>query len=162
MVDFSELFCDDAGMPRKTDADGKNNNGSNNKEWEIDIKKIVSTNFDIIINRQLQGDWHRLSPDVKQRLSDLTSLRRTLEGIKARGLGHSSWIVHKVGERLFEPAKERVYRIKTSNGKAAGKLERVLEESPNERLVQQVLTEIQNRWDAKNTTSHSLRSANVY
>ena len=178
MVDFSELFRDEAGgMPRKTDADGKNNNGSNNKQWEIDIKKIVSTNFDMIINRQLQGDWHRLSPDVKQRLSDLTSLRklfyqliqsdcisfwRTLEGIKARSLGHSSWIVHKVGERLFELAKERVYRIKTSNGKAAGKLEHVLEESPKERLVQQVLTEIQNRWDAKNTTSsHSLRSANV-
>ena len=177
VVDFSELFRDDAGgVPRKTDVDGKNNGSSSNKQWEIDIKKIVSTNFDMIINRQLQGDWHRLSPDVKQRLSDLTSLRklfyqliqsdcvsfwRTLEGIKARSLGHSSWIVDKVGERLFELAKERVYRIKPSNGKAAGRLERVLEESPKERLVQQVLTEVQNRWDAKNESSDSLRGANV-
>ena len=177
VVDFSELFRDDAGgVPRKTDVDGKNNGSSSNKQWEIDIKKIVSTNFDMIINRQLQGDWHRLSPDVKQRLSDLTSLRklfyqliqsdcvsfwRTLEGIKARSLGHSSWIVDKVGERLFELAKERVYRIKPSNGKAAGRLERVLEESPKESLVQQVLTEVQNRWDAKNEASDSLRGANV-
>jgi DNA excision repair protein ERCC-4 len=113
---------------------------------------------------------------VKQRISDLTSLRklfyqliqsdcvsfwRTLEAIKARSLGHSSWIIDKVGERLFELAKARVYRIKPSNGKSIGRLERVLEENPKERLVQQVLTEIQNRWDAKATSTDGPRSANV-
>lgn len=180
MVDFTELFRGDedfGGKRRKVD-DGDVKSGSNSKQWEIDIKKIVSTNFDMIISKQLQGDWHRLNPSVKQRISDLTSLRklfyqliqsdcvsfwRTLEGIKARSLGHSSWIVDKVGERLFELAKDRVYQIKPSNGKVTGKLVRVLEENPKERLVQQVLTEIQNRWDTKITAEsyNGPRSANV-
>ncbi|KAL7515474.1 hypothetical protein ACHAXN_012795 [Cyclotella atomus] len=177
MVDFTELFRDDDGDGKRRKVDVSDvKSGLNNKQWEIDIKKIVSTNFDIVISKQLQGDWHRLGPAVKQRISDLTSLRklfyqliqsdcvsfwRTLEGIKARSLGHSSWIVDKVGERLFELAKDRVYRIKPSNGKSAGRLKRVLEENPKERLVQQVLTEIQNRWDTKTAASDGPRSANV-
>eukprot|EP00804_Cyclotella_cryptica_P016454 CCRYP_004697-RB/>CCRYP_004697-RB protein AED:0.37 eAED:0.37 QI:377/1/1/1/1/1/4/17/1072 len=183
LVDFSELFRgdgwgDDAardsangGPGRKRRRGGENGGCGNNKSnWEIDIKKIVSTNFDMIVSKQLQGDWHRLGPDVKQRISDLTSLRklfyqliqsdcvsfwRTLEGIKARSVGHSSWILDTVGERLFELAKDRVYRIKRSDDKAVGTLERVLEENPKERLVHQVLTEIQNRWNAKVASSDS-------
>ncbi|KAL7487903.1 hypothetical protein ACHAW6_013850, partial [Cyclotella cf. meneghiniana] len=190
LVDFSELFrADDVAVghddsekyqSRKRRKVGDNAGAGNTKHnWEIDIKRIVSTNFDMIVAKQLQGDWHRLGPDVKQRISDLTTLRklfyqliqsdcvsfwRTLEGIKARTSGHSSWILDTVGERLFELAKERVYRVKRSNDKTVGKLERVLEENPKERLVQQVLTEIQNRWNAKVASSTSIlprRSANV-
>ena len=178
MVDFSELFRgDDDHDVKKRKIEAASKGESSTKQWEIDIKKIVSTNFDLVISKQLQGDWHRLGPDVKQRISDLTSLRRlfyqliqsdcvsfwrTLEGIKARSLGHSSWIVDKVGERLFELAKARVYRIKPSNGKTVKKLERVLEENPKERLVQQLLTEIQNRWDTKAAADETFpRSANV-
>lgn len=177
LVDFSELLRSEdvgAGDGRKRKRDGS----SNKQNWEIDIKKIVSTNFDMVLSRQLQGDWHRLGPDVKQRISDLTSLRklfyqliqsdcvsfwRTLEGIKTRSLGHSSWILDTVGEKLFAFAKERVYSIKQSEGKSIGRLVRVLEENPKERLVQQVLTEIQNRWDAKKVTSSDStpQSANV-
>ena len=65
---------------------------------------------------------------------------------------------------MFQLAKDRVYRIKPSVGKSVGKLERVLEENPKERLVQQVLTEIQTRWDTKVTSTDgftSPRSANV-
>ena len=178
MVDFSEVFRggDDNDIKRRK-IEAASAGESTTKQWEIDIKRIVSTNFDFVISKQLHGDWHRLGPDVKQRISDLTSLRRlfyqliqsdcvsfwrTLEGIKARSLGHSSWIVDKVGERLFELAKARVYRIKPFNGKSVKKLERVLEENPKERLVQQILTEIQNRWDNKAEASETFpRSANV-
>jgi len=56
------------------------------------------------------------------------------------------------GESLFQLAKNRVYRtIEQTNksGETIDKLKTVLEDKPKERLLHQVLTEIENRWNAK-------------
>ena len=64
----------------------------------------------------------------------------------------SVWMMQEAGERLFQLAKDRVYRLvkhKSTNGKNKLKLKQVLEDKPKERLLHQVLTEVENRWNAK-------------
>lgn len=53
VVDLSELMRseDGEGGGKRKRGDG---DAANNRQWEIDIKKIVSTNFDMIISKQLQ------------------------------------------------------------------------------------------------------------
>ena len=71
-----------------------------------------------------------------------------MEAIKARNIEKkSNWIVNRVGENLFQRAKDRLYTINDRNG--SKKLALKHDVNPKERLVQQVLTEIQNRWNEK-------------
>ena len=59
----------------------------------------------------------------------------------------SGWMLQPPGEKLFRLAKERVYKlVKTESGV---KLKQVLEAKPKETLLQQVLTEVENRWRAR-------------
>jgi DNA excision repair protein ERCC-4 len=53
VVDLSELMRseDGEGGGKRKRGDGDT---TNNRQWEIDIKKIVSTNFDMILSKQLQ------------------------------------------------------------------------------------------------------------
>ena len=84
LVDLSFLF--DAGnRKRKRKSDSidmfglANNRTKRTKEegmndWKFTIQQCIATNFSFILSRQLEGDWHRLSWDVKQCISDLRTL----------------------------------------------------------------------------------------
>jgi len=84
LVDLSFLF--DAGnrkRKRKSDSIdmfGLANNRTKRKkeegmnDWKFTIQQCIATNFSFILSRQLEGDWHRLSWDVKQCISDLRTL----------------------------------------------------------------------------------------
>mmetsp|Transcript_5998 Transcript_5998/g.10525 ORF Transcript_5998/g.10525 Transcript_5998/m.10525 type:complete len:666 (-) Transcript_5998:26-2023(-) len=73
----------------------------------------------------------------------------------------SYWMLQDAGENLFRLAKERVFRLvrvapdKRQASKGSGdskpnvKLKQELEEKPKEVLLHQVLTEVDNRWNAK-------------
>mmetsp|Transcript_22331 Transcript_22331/g.54087 ORF Transcript_22331/g.54087 Transcript_22331/m.54087 type:complete len:1112 (+) Transcript_22331:42-3377(+) len=175
-VDLSFLF-DAGGGKRKrkrdaTDDYGLNNyakgtKGDNIGDWKFSIQQCIATNFAYILGRQLEGDWHHLSWEVKQRISDLRTIGsmfhylieydcvqfwKLLQGIKsmsASSKNQSDWLLQPAGEKLFRLAKERVYRLINVKGQTGVKLQRVLEEKPKERLLHQVLTEIENRWSSK-------------
>ena len=81
LVDLSFLF--DAGnrkRKRKSDMFGLANNRTKRtkeegmNDWKFTIQQCIATNFSFILSRQLEGDWHRLSWDVKQCISDLRTL----------------------------------------------------------------------------------------
>ncbi|KAL7537241.1 hypothetical protein ACHAXR_007684, partial [Thalassiosira sp. AJA248-18] len=177
LVDLSFLF-DAGGGRRKRKRDATEDFGPNKKvargdsgaDWKFTIQQCISTNFNYILSRQLEGDWNRLSWDVKQIISDLKTLSqffhylveydsvqfwRLLQGVKAMSAGsknQSYWMLQEAGERLFSLAKERVYRLVKVGGDDNNptiKLKQVLEEKPKEILLHQVLTEIENRWSAK-------------
>ena len=47
-------------------------------EWsssDLTLENVVTTNFDMQISRQLEHDWHKLSPQTKQLVNDLRTLR---------------------------------------------------------------------------------------
>lgn len=62
---------DDYGL---SDHHTKGKRGSSADDLKLTIQKCVTTNFSYIISKQLGGDWHRLSRDVKQCVNDLKSL----------------------------------------------------------------------------------------
>ena len=83
LADLSFLF--DAGNRKRkrksdsTDMFGLTNLTKRTKEegmndWKFTIQQCIATNFSFILSRQLEGDWHRLSWDVKQCISDLRTL----------------------------------------------------------------------------------------
>ena len=168
MVDFSVFLGggDSSKKRKKNDYTnvgkiGKRTDDSKN-DFTISLEQCITTNFDRVISRQLDGDWHRLSFKVKQLVKDLGKLRQLfhhlihydsidflnfLQGIKAMNavsMEPSLWIGEYSGENVFRIAKERVYRVSQK-----GKLITVLEENMKESLLQQVLTEIENRWEKK-------------
>jgi len=65
----------------------------------------------------------------------------------------SYWMLQEAGEKVFRLAKERVYRLVSvapnKDSTPVVKLKQVLEEKPKEVLLHQVLTEVDNRWNAK-------------
>ncbi|KAL7469107.1 hypothetical protein ACHAXS_009356 [Conticribra weissflogii] len=183
LVDISFLFGGERAKKKRRRDDGDFPTGERKgagedggkQDWEITIEHCVSTNFDMLLMRQLEGDWHRLKPNTKQYITDLRYLRncfhaliqydcvqfwRFLEGIKAISASSrtpSMWLMTPPGENVYRLAKERVYRVINGrkrndheNGYDSGRrLMPVLEETPKEKLLQQVLTEIENRWYAK-------------
>ena len=55
----------------------KSNTGLDMEEWTLD--SALHRNFDIIIRRQLDPIWHRVSFRTRQIVSDLTNLREVLQ-----------------------------------------------------------------------------------
>lgn len=81
----------------------------------------------------------------------------------------SDWILGRAGEDLFKLAKERVFKLvdeKGPTGQPKKILKKVLEEKPKEKLLHQVLTEIENRWNSRKVKAlerkeEPMASANV-
>ncbi|KAL9190577.1 hypothetical protein ACHAXT_000283 [Thalassiosira profunda] len=175
-IDFSFLFDahGDKGK-RKRDDDGfdydpnaKRSRAETTQDWKLSIQQCISSNFGYIIRRQLEGNFHHQNRDVKQSLGDLNDLSklyhylieydcvqfyRTLQAYKNKSAAskyQSYWMMQPCGEDVFKLAKGRVFRVVADPTKRTdGKLKQVLEEKPKERLLHQVLTEVQNRWNAK-------------
>ena len=53
---------------------GMNGDDSNGEKWKITVQNTVSNNFGRILSRQLEGVWHTLGWDVKERVKDLREL----------------------------------------------------------------------------------------
>lgn len=143
----------------------KGNTGLDMEDWNLD--SALTKNFDVMVRRQLDPNWHRVSWKTKQIVGDLTVLRgllqavvtcdavaflQTLDTIHA---AHSPapgstrqtqppWLFLDAAQTLFDTAKKRVYRGVNKPGVESNidALRPVLEEQPKWAILADVLEEI--------------------
>lgn len=145
----------------------KGNSGLEMDDWNLD--SALLKNFDVMVRRQLDPNWHRVSWKTKQIVNDLTVLRTMLNSILTYDavsfLQHldtihaahspppgstrqtqSPWLFLDATQVIFDTARRRVY---SANTKAAAthegnidSLRPVLEELPKWALMAEVLEEI--------------------
>lgn len=131
---------------------------------------VVTEQFDRAVSRQLDPQWHRLSPSVKQLVQDLRTLRTlfhallqydciafwklltSLRTMSAASRYPSLWLLETATDTLFAKAKERVYTIHRPTPteqipQPVAELVTVLEENPKWRLLRTVLQEIRQEED---------------
>jgi len=134
------------------------------EDWKVE-HIVTTSNWDQTISRQLDAEWHRLSPKTKQLVQDLRTLRtlfsnlllydcvtfykflQSLQSWSAASKHSSLWLLTPAADELFKQAKERVYtmeRVDEGEGNIITKCRPVLEANPKWRLLRQVLTEIRN------------------
>ncbi|KAK6503617.1 hypothetical protein TWF481_008626 [Arthrobotrys musiformis] len=135
-------------------------------DWSVD--SALHRSFDILIRRQLEPIWHRVSPRTKQIVSDLTTLRtillnllsldaisfhQYLETVLASHaptnslstLGHSPWLYLDAADTLFSLARRRVYTgtfPKSLDHGAVNDAGLVLEALPKWEVLLNILDEI--------------------
>jgi DNA excision repair protein ERCC-4 len=144
----------------------KGNTGLEMDDWNLD--SALLKNFDVIVRRQLDPNWHRVSWKTKQIVGDLTVLRNMLHSVLALDAvsflqqldtihaahspapgttrqTQSPWLFLDAAETIFDTAKRRVY----SSSKRPGpnitnidSLRPVLEELPKWSVLAEVLEEI--------------------
>ncbi|KAL1882073.1 hypothetical protein VTK73DRAFT_2482 [Phialemonium thermophilum] len=145
----------------------KGNTGLEMDDWNID--NALLKNFDVMVRRQLDPNWHRVSWKTKQIVSDLTVLRGMLESIVSLDAvsflqqldtihaahspapgstrqTQSPWLFLDAAQTIFETAKNRVYTGKQQKtGPDANNIDflrPVLEEQPKWGVLADVLEEI--------------------
>jgi len=146
----------------------KANAGLEMDDWNMD--SALHKSFDIIVRRQLDPVWHRVSWKTKQIVNDLTVLRgilhtlltydavsfnRHLDTILAAHSpppgstrqNQSPWLFLDAAHTIFDTAKRRVYTGKAKgevvgNNESLDALHPVLEEQPKWALLAEVLEEI--------------------
>ncbi|KAB5560121.1 hypothetical protein GE09DRAFT_998079 [Coniochaeta sp. 2T2.1] len=144
----------------------KGNTGLEMEDWNLD--SALTKNFDIIVRRQLEPNWHRVSWKTKQIVNDLTVLRGMLQSVVALDavsfLQHldtihaahspppgstrqsqSPWLFLDAAQTIFDTAKQRVYRGKQKAGTDTNNIDTltpVLEEQPKWEVLADVLEEI--------------------
>ncbi|KAK6537076.1 hypothetical protein TWF281_001276 [Arthrobotrys megalospora] len=148
----------------------KANLGLDIEDWSVD--SALHRSFDILIRRQLDPIWHRVSPRTRQIASDLTTLRTILLNLLSldavsfhqyletvltshaptdnlNSLGQSPWLYLDAADTLFSLARRRVYTgnlPKSLNPGTLGNAGLVLEELPKWDVLLDILDEIsQNR-----------------
>jgi DNA excision repair protein ERCC-4 len=143
----------------------KANTGLEMEDWNVD--SALHKQFDLVVRRQLDPVWHRVSWKTKQIVNDLTVLRgmlytlltydavafnRHLDTILAAHSpppgstrqNQSPWLFLDAAHTIFDTAKRRVY---SGNGAGNGRddmesLRPVLEEQPKWAILSEVLEEI--------------------
>ncbi|OIW30996.1 DNA repair protein [Coniochaeta ligniaria NRRL 30616] len=135
------------------------------EDWNLD--SALTKNFDVIVRRQLEPNWHRVSWKTKQIVNDLTVLRGMLQSVVSLDavsfLQHldtihaahspppgstrqsqSPWLFLDAAQTIFDTAKQRVYTGKQKAGAEANidTLKPVLEEQPKWEVLAEVLEEI--------------------
>lgn len=144
----------------------KANLGLDIEDWSVD--SALHRSFDILIRRQLDPVWHRVSPRTRQIASDLTTLRtillnllsldavsfhQYLETVLASHaptnslstLGHSPWLYLDAADTLFSLARRRVYTgsfPKSLDPSPLNDMGLVLEELPKWEVLSNILDEI--------------------
>lgn len=143
----------------------KGNTGLEMDDWNLD--SALLKNFDLIIRRQLDPNWHRVSWKTKQIVNDLTVLRGMLQSILTLDAvsflqqldtihaahspqpgsmrqTQSPWLFLDAAQTIFDTAKRRVYTGKQKAGPDTNidSLRPVLEEQPKWALLAEVLQEI--------------------
>ncbi|KAL8718044.1 MAG: hypothetical protein Q9225_004780 [Loekoesia sp. 1 TL-2023] len=140
-------------------------------DWTLD--SALHRSFDVIIRRQLDPIWHRVSFRTRQIVNDLTVLRSILHALLTYDAvsfnkyldtilaahqpppgstrqNQSPWLFLDAANTIFETAKRRVYSGKTaegempaSSGAFSDSLRPVLEEQPKWSLLAEILDEIE-------------------
>ena len=143
----------------------KSNSGLEMEDWNVD--SALFKQFDMVVRRQLDPVWHRVSRKTKQIVNDLTVLRgmlhtlltydaisfnRHLDTILAAHSppsgstrqNQSPWLFLDAAHTIFDTAKRRVYTGKPTQGDADNidSLRPVLEEQPKWAILAEVLDEI--------------------
>ncbi|KAK3938405.1 hypothetical protein QBC46DRAFT_390252 [Diplogelasinospora grovesii] len=143
----------------------KGNTGLDMEDWNLD--SALLKNFDVMVRRQLDPNWHRVSWKTKQIVSDLTVLRGMLQSLVALDavsfLQHldtihaahspppgstrqtqSPWLFLDAAQTIFDTAKRRVYTGKQKVGPdtSVDSLRPVLEEQPKWSVLADALEEI--------------------
>ncbi|KAL8701180.1 MAG: hypothetical protein Q9224_000617 [Gallowayella concinna] len=140
-------------------------------DWTLD--SALHRSFDVIIRRQLDPIWHRVSFRTRQIVNDLTVLRSILHALLTYDAvsfnkyldtilaahqpppgstrqNQSPWLFLDAANTIFETAKRRVYAGKATEGEAPvpsnslpDSLRPVLEEQPKWSMLAEVLEEIE-------------------
>lgn len=143
----------------------KGNTGLEMEEWNLD--SALTKNFDVMVRRQLDPNWHRVSWKTKQIVGDLTVLRGLLQALvvcdavtflqnldtihaahsPAPGStrqSQSPWLFLDAAQTIFDTAKKRVYTGVNKPGADSNidSLRPVLEEQPKWAILADVLEEI--------------------
>ncbi|QYS93427.1 ERCC4 domain-containing protein [Trichoderma simmonsii] len=145
----------------------KGNSGLEMEDWNLD--SALLKNFDVIVRRQLDPNWHRVSWKTRQIVSDLTILRGLLSNILTYDavsfLQHldtihaahspppgstrqsqSPWLFLDAAQTIFDVARRRVYSANpksvSQSGENIDSLRPVLEEQPKWGILAEVLEEI--------------------
>ncbi|KAE8450321.1 hypothetical protein EG329_006749 [Mollisiaceae sp. DMI_Dod_QoI] len=142
----------------------KSNTGLEMEDWNVD--SALHKQFDMVVRRQLDPVWHRVSWKTKQIVNDLTVLRgmlytlltydavsfnRHLDTILAAHSpppgstrqNQSPWLFLDAAHTIFDTAKRRVYTGKAQGeGEDIETLRPVLEEQPKWAVLAEVLDEI--------------------
>jgi DNA excision repair protein ERCC-4 len=143
----------------------KSNSGLEMEDWNVD--SALHKQFDMVVRRQLDPVWHRVSWKTKQIVNDLTVLRgmlhtlltydavsfnRHLDTILAAHSpppgstrqNQSPWLFLDAAHTIFDTAKRRVYTGKSAQVEAESidSLRPVLEEQPKWAVLAEVLDEI--------------------
>lgn len=144
----------------------KGNTGLEMDDWNLD--SALLKNFDVIVRRQLDPNWHRVSWKTKQIVGDLTLLRNMLHSILALDAvsflqqldtihaahspapgttrqTQSPWLFLDAAQTIFDTAKRRVYSSSQRPGPNITNIDSlrpVLEELPKWSVLAEVLEEI--------------------
>lgn len=144
----------------------KGNTGLEMDDWNLD--SALLKNFDMIVRRQLEPNWHRISWKTKQIVNDLTVLRGMLHSVLALDAvsflqqldtihaahspapgstrqTQSPWLFLDAAQTIFDTAKRRVYSSNKRPGQDTtdiDSLRPVLEEQPKWAVLAEVLEEI--------------------
>ncbi|KAK0112870.1 hypothetical protein ONS95_014592 [Cadophora gregata] len=143
----------------------KSNSGLEMEDWNFD--SALHKQFDMVVRRQLDPVWHRVSWKTKQIVNDLGVLRgmlhslltydavsfnRHLDTILAAHSpppgstrqNQSPWLFLDAAHTIFDTAKRRVYTGKAAPGATENleSLRPVLEEQPKWAVLAEVLEEI--------------------
>ena len=140
-------------------------------DWTLD--SALHKNFDVIVRRQLDPIWHRVSYRTRQIVNDLSVLRNILHALLtydavsfnkyldtilaahqpppgSNRQNQSPWLFLDAANTIFETSKRRVYTGKPVDGEvpeASGalpdSLRPVLEEQPKWALLADILEEIE-------------------
>lgn len=138
-------------------------------DWTLD--SALHKSFDIIIRRQLDPEWHRVSFRTRQIVNDLGVLRSILHALLTYDAvsfnkyldtilaahqpppgstrqNQSPWLFLDAANTIFETGKRRVYWGKAGDGALQGQklpesLRPILEELPKWSLLSEVLQEIE-------------------
>ena len=139
-------------------------------DWTLD--SALHRSFDIIVRRQLDPIWHRVSYRTRQIVNDLSVLRSILHALLtydavsfnkyldtilaahqpppgSNRQNQSPWLFLDAANTIFETAKRRVYTgnpmqgdVLEAPGALADSLRSVLEEQPKWALLAEILEEI--------------------
>jgi DNA excision repair protein ERCC-4 len=143
----------------------KGNTGLEMDDWNLD--SALTKNFDVMVRRQLDPNWHRVSWKTKQIVSDLTVLRSLLQAIVGMDAvqflqnldtihaahspapgstrqNQSPWLFLDAAQTIFDTGRKRVYSGINKPGADPNidSVRPVLEEQPKWAVLADVLQEI--------------------
>jgi DNA excision repair protein ERCC-4 len=137
---------------------------------QFTVENLVTNPLDQALSRNLEHDWHRLSPETKQLIQDLRTLRTlfqnlltydcvsfyklllSIQSMSAASRHPSMWLLTPAADVLFRKAKERLFTLHRplptkQVPNPVLKCQPVLEESPKWRLLRTILSEIREKFE---------------